>query len=138
MTPTRKDSPEKKLPAKKTTAKPAAPAKAPSRAKIPAKVLPKASKQPIPSGFTQTASGIVVPDSAQAVIPASKFKKGLDSAKGAIRESISEFAEFMTQDMEVSEIELSVSFSAEGKFLGFGVGGATTVKITIRPSHVKD
>lgn len=39
----------------------------------------------------------------------------------------------MNTSYGIKEIELAVSFDAEGKFLGFGVGGSVTMKITIAP-----
>lgn len=39
----------------------------------------------------------------------------------------------MTMDFEVSEIELSMSFSAKGEFLGFRIGGAASIKVKIKP-----
>jgi len=67
------------------------------------------------------------------LIPATKLRKGLAAAQTEIKESLQEIATLLTLDFEVSEIELSISFSADGKFLGFGVGGATSIKVKIRP-----
>lgn len=89
--------------------------------------------QPTPSGYQGTKSGLLVPETLGTVIPPSKFNKGLNSARDIIKESIDEFAKFMAHDMEISEIELSISFNANGEFLGFGIGGAASVKIKIRP-----
>ena len=33
----------------------------------------------------------------------------------------------------ISEIELTASFSADGNFMGFGVGEAASIKIKIKP-----
>ena len=55
-------------------------------------------------------------------------------AQSEIRESLQEITAALSMNFEISEIELSISFSADGKFLGFGVGGATSLKIKIRPS----
>jgi hypothetical protein len=32
-------------------------------------------------------------------------------------------------------MEVEVSFSADGKFMGFGVGGATSFKISVGPAE---
>lgn len=37
------------------------------------------------------------------------------------------------ESYSISEIELAASFGADGKFMGFSVGGATSIKIKIRP-----
>ncbi len=92
------------------------------------------SKRP-PRGYKETSSGIFVPDSPGKPVSPSKFTKGLKSAKSSIQEAISEFSDFITQEMEISEIELSISINAKGEFLGFGVGGDASVKIKIRPSR---
>ncbi len=39
----------------------------------------------------------------------------------------------MADGFTIKEIELSASLNAEGKFLGFGVGGAATVTVRIGP-----
>jgi hypothetical protein len=68
-----------------------------------------------------------------AVTPAGKLKEGMAKAQSEIRESLQELASVLTMDFEISEIELSISFSADGKFLGFGIGGATSIKVKIKP-----
>jgi hypothetical protein len=35
---------------------------------------------------------------------------------------------------DINEIEIAISFSAEGKFLGFGVGGAASITLRIKPT----
>lgn len=76
--------------------------------------------------------------SSVSLTPASKLRKGLTAAQTEIKESLQEIATLLTHDFEVSEIELSISFSADGKFLGFGVGGATSIKVKIRPIEWED
>jgi hypothetical protein len=63
-----------------------------------------------------------------------KLQKGIESAKDQIKGTLQNIAAVFTQDFEVSEIELSVTFTADGKFLGFGTGGAMSVKVKIQPS----
>jgi hypothetical protein len=70
-------------------------------------------------------------------VDASSLRKGLEKAKRDIKSMINEIADIMTAQYNISEIELSVSFNAEGKFMGFGVGGATSIKIKIAPNLVK-
>jgi hypothetical protein len=39
----------------------------------------------------------------------------------------------MSDEYSISEMELSASFNAEGKFLGIGVGGAKSITIRVKP-----
>jgi hypothetical protein len=71
-------------------------------------------------------------------VDASSLRKGLEKAKRDIKNMINEIADIMTAQYSISEIELSVSFNAEGKFMGFGVGGATSIKIKIAPTPVTE
>ena len=66
-------------------------------------------------------------------VPASKLREGLAAAQDDIKQSLQEIATIMTMNFEVAEIELSMSFSAKGEFLGFGVGGAASIKVKIKP-----
>ncbi|PKN68655.1 MAG: hypothetical protein CVU54_13560 [Deltaproteobacteria bacterium HGW-Deltaproteobacteria-12] len=89
-----------------------------------------------PSGYSISADGLLlVPSSSKypSITPASKLRDGITKAKNEIRQSLQEIATLMTMDFEISEIEFSVSFSADGKFLGFGVGGAASIKVKIKP-----
>lgn len=89
-----------------------------------------------PSGYSLSSDGLlIIPSSSKksSITPASKLRDGITKAKNEIRQSLQEIASLMTMDFEVSEIEFSVSFSADGKFLGFGVGGAASIKVKIKP-----
>ena len=92
-------------------------------------------KAPIPSGMTETSAGIVFPSKLIKPIPASKLKKGFEMAKSDIKGMISEVASIITNEYSIKEIELEVSFNADGKFMGFGVGGAASIKIKIAPVY---
>lgn len=124
-TPVRKPAPAKRAAAAKkaASAKKAAPAKK-------AIVIAPPGYATNPKGF------VLVPADAvkNAVTPASKLREGLTKAQAEIRESLHEIATTLSMDFEISEIELSISFSADGKFLGFGIGGATSLKIKIKPA----
>lgn len=92
-----------------------------------------------PPGHRLSAGGIYVPMSladlpVDGVVPANKLKKGLESAQKQITSLIQEIVDAATEDYRISEIELAASFNAEGKFLGFGVGGEATIVIRIRPT----
>jgi len=86
----------------------------------------------LPPGYEQKGA-IVVPSDFKPV-PANKLLDGLEAAKPQIRRMVKVMADVFTGDYQVKEIELTASFSAEGKFLGFGVGGEASIKITIAPS----
>ncbi len=88
-----------------------------------------------PAGYKETESGILTPTNSANPIPASKLRSGFKKAKKEINAMVKEITSTMTESYVISEIELSASFSADGKFMGFGVGGAATIKITIKPER---
>lgn len=125
----------KKAVAKKPAAKKAV-AKKPAANKGAGRLI-----KPAPPGWKHNTGGVVLVEeriSSVSLTPASKLRKGLTAAQTEIKESLQEIATLLTHDFEVSEIELSISFSADGKFLGFGVGGATSIKVKIRPIEWED
>jgi myo-inositol-1-phosphate synthase len=75
--------------------------------------------------FTPQQSSLVKP---------SKLRQGIASAKQQLDETLDELLRTTTGPYEIKEIKLVASFSADGKFLGFGVGGAASMEITICPS----
>ena len=87
-----------------------------------------------PPGMVETAGGIFVPSKMVKPIPASKLRKGFETAKAEIKGMIDEVASILTSEYNIKEIELEVSFNADGKFMGFGVGGAASIKIKIAPT----
>jgi hypothetical protein len=98
--------------------------------KFSAKAAAKAPKfEPLPPGY-RLQNNLYVPGT---IVQASALKKGFESAKKEIRAMVDEIAGIMNNDYKIGEIELMVSFSADGKFMGFGVGGATSMKIKIVP-----
>ena len=134
---TRKTSPKKsakKKPAraaKKKAAKSAA-RKKPTRAK---KKTSARKARSLPRGYAATPDGLLIPASIgdeMSPVPPEKIRSGLSKAKSEIQKLMEELAE-LTDGYTVSEIELAASFSADGKFLGIGVGGATTIKVRFRP-----
>ena len=130
---TAKKAMTKKSVAKRAMARPAAKKAA---AKPVAKKAAGRLVKSAPPGWKQNAGGLVLVEerlNSTSLTPASKLRKGLSAAQAEIKESLQEIATLLTLDFEVSEIELSISFSADGKFLGFGVGGATFIKVKIRP-----
>ncbi|MDX1527409.1 MAG: hypothetical protein R3337_02205 [Gammaproteobacteria bacterium] len=67
-------------------------------------------------------------------VPPAKIRSGLSKAQDEIKKLMEALSE-LTEGYTVSEIELAASFNADGKFLGIGVGGATTIKVRFRPEE---
>jgi hypothetical protein len=89
----------------------------------------------------RAASGVVLVPTPRAtrsgepgVVPASKLQKGISKAREQISGVLQELLEATRDGYEVTEIELSASFSADGKFLGFGVGGEMSITFKVRPT----
>ena len=87
-------------------------------------------------GYTVQPSGlhVLTESTTSTVITPGKLQVGIESAKSQIKSTLQNLATVFTEDFEVAEIELSVTFSADGKFLGFGTGGAMSIKVKIRPT----
>lgn len=91
-------------------------------------------KKPETEGYKRNKGGIYVRTGS--IVEPTAIKKGLEKAKEQLRSMIDEFSQVLILDGHtISEIELSVSFDASGKFLGVGIGGATSIKIKIVPSQ---
>jgi len=120
-----------KKPAKKAAAK--KPTKKAAAKRVARKsVARKATIPRIPSGYVlKPGTKLIIP--ASSVVAPSKMKAGLMKAKDEIDGLIQEIVDIATTDYEISEIEFATSFSADGKFLGVGVGGSATVTFRIRP-----
>jgi len=87
------------------------------------------------TGERVTKGGVVLPASADdSLVPASKLRQGLKNAKLEIQNVLGDLASMITEEYRIAEIELSASFSADGKFLGFGIGGDASIKVKIRPA----
>ena len=102
------------------------------------KVTAKKCKTTIPSGrlplgYEPTESGLYI-RSGTKPIPPNKLRAGFAIAKSEIKQMLSDIAGTMTGEYIIGEIGLTASFSADGKFLGFGVGGAGSITIKIIPS----
>jgi hypothetical protein len=85
------------------------------------------------TGYKRSPKGLYVPQSTLTTVPPSKFRTGFAKAKKEISGLIEEIISTMTEEYIIREIELSASFNADGKFMGFGVGGAATITIRISP-----
>ena len=131
-----------KAAAKKPAAKRMAAAKRPMAKKAAARPAPKKAAfaaKPEP-GYNPSKGGILVPIGSESpsYVTTGKLQAGIESAKDQIKGTLQNIAAVFTQDFEVSEIELSVTFTADGKFLGFGTGGAMSVKVKISPTKDTD
>ena len=120
----------KKKGVKKGTAKKASVKKKATGARRVAKKEPRAYKI---QTFAENEDGLLVPYHLHRPVPAGKLMEGFEKAKSHIKRMTKEIVSTMNQDYIISEIELSASFNADGKFMGFGVGGAATIKIKISP-----
>jgi hypothetical protein len=127
----RRAAPMKRLVVKRSVKKVAR--KAPARAAKKVAALPRS----LP-GHHLTAGGILVPERFASGIPvkADKLKDGIGAANKKISELVQEIVDTATTDYTISEIELTASFNAEGKFMGFGVGGEVSIVIKIKPVQV--
>lgn len=123
---------KKKIVAKKATSIRATDRGAPRKKAVAKK---KAAKKA--SGYRANPGGKVLvrtTSEPQTVVAPSKIQAGLAKARGEIQ-GIAESLESFSDGLQLSEIELQVSFSADGKFLGVGVGGATTITIKLKPTE---
>ncbi|PHV10756.1 hypothetical protein CSQ89_14530 [Chitinimonas sp. BJB300] len=55
------------------------------------------------------------------------------NAKGEIKKMLTSFSSAFTGDYGIKEVQLTVSFGADGKFLGFGSGGSSSMTVTLAP-----
>lgn len=69
------------------------------------------------------------------VVSPGVLQAGIERSKVQLVETLSALSSIFTDEYEVGEIGVSISFSVDGKFLGFGTGGATTLNIKIKPRH---
>lgn len=104
------------------------------------KVVNKMAKKPFVvktklSGFKRGPTGLYIPDKLAPIVPPGRLRQGFAKAKEEINGIIDEIIDTMTEDYVISEIELNASFSADGKFMGIGVGGAASIKIKVTPDR---
>jgi len=67
----------------------------------------------------------------QTPVPPGKLKIGFDKAKKEISRMVRDIVTLFETSGYIKEVVLTVSFSADGKFMGFGIGGATSITIRI-------
>jgi hypothetical protein len=67
-------------------------------------------------------------------VSAIALKRGFERAKGEIISMCDEISSLMTGQYNIGTVDLTLSFNSAGEFIGFGTGGAASIKITIIPS----
>jgi hypothetical protein len=88
---------------------------------------------PVPPGYVRQLSGVMAPMTRPEPVAANKLQRGLAEAKQQLEATLYEVIRGLAGDFEITEIKLIASFNADGKFLGFGVGGAASIEITVCP-----
>lgn len=67
------------------------------------------------------------------LVSAQQLKAGIGQANRALAEVVEQFGHTLRGDYDIGALEVTVSFDAEGRFLGFGAGGATSMKLSLTP-----
>jgi hypothetical protein len=67
-------------------------------------------------------------------VSAAALKRGFERAKDEIAGVCDGISALMAGQYNIGKVELTVSFNSGGEFVGFGAGGAASIKITIIPS----
>jgi len=84
-------------------------------------------------GFVPSERRPLTPEQGKTV-SAAALKRGFERARNEIVGMCDEISALMAGRYNIGKVELTVSFNANGEFIGFGVGGAASIKITIIPS----
>lgn len=91
-----------------------------------------------PPGYRRNRGGkVLVPKKTEAIdtiVAPSKLVSGIKKAKREVQDIVDELSDF-ADGYDVSEISLEVSFNVDGKFLGVGVGGATSLGLKLTPTN---
>jgi len=64
-------------------------------------------------------------------VSANALKRGFQKAKDEIISMCDEISALVTSRYNIDKVELTVSFNSAGEFIGFGVGGAASIKISV-------
>ena len=70
---------------------------------------------------------------APSCVNAQQLKAGIGQANKALAEVIEQFGHTLRGDYDIGAIEVTVSFGEDGRFLGFGAGGAASMKLSLTP-----
>ena len=129
-----------KKPAAKIAKKPTAKKSAPKPKFVSGSAFMAASTVPSPTLgdrdaalFKLNENGIAVPTFAAHPVPVSKLEVSLDKAQQEVLKLVGRFSKVATAEYEVKEIEVSLGFDVDGKFLGVGFGSAASIKLKIVP-----
>lgn len=90
-----------------------------------------------PPGFKERPGGLLVPEAVGPIPPtilADEIKR-VHSRIGKMLDAIISLP--IKDGYEIGEINVTLSFSAKGEFLGIGVGGAATVGMKIKPQAIE-
>lgn len=71
-------------------------------------------------------------------VPVARLKEGVAQANRALAEVIEQFGSTLSGDYDISELEVMVSFSEDGRFIGFGAGGACTMTLSVTPLSAEE
>lgn len=66
-------------------------------------------------------------------VSAERLKAGVADANRALGEVVEKFGHTLRGDYDISQLEVTVSFGQDGRFLGFGAGGAASMTLSITP-----
>ena len=75
---------------------------------------------------------------ADSLVQPRALARGLGEARQALAEVVDALASERAGTMEVETVEAPVSFAADGRFLGFGRGGAATMVVTLTALDAED
>jgi hypothetical protein len=88
-----------------------------------------------PPGFKKSQDGLLYLPDKVSLAPPSKVADEIKKVHSKIGKMIDAVISLPMKDgYEVDEINLTLSFSAKGEFLGIGFGGAASIGIKIKPS----
>lgn len=74
-----------------------------------------------------------VPAPSRGPVPVARLKNGVRDANRALAEVVEQFGHTLEGGYDISELEVTVSFGDDGRFLGFGQGGAAAMTLSITP-----
>jgi len=97
------------------------------------KPFPSFDRPKIEPGFASRDKRPIVQEHLKTV-SATALKKGFEKAKNEIIDMCDGISALMNSRYNIGNVELTVSFNSSGEFIGFGAGGAASIKITIIPS----
>lgn len=74
-----------------------------------------------------------MPARTAAPVPLARLKNGVRDANRALAEVVEQFGHTLEGGYDISALEVTVSFADDGRFLGFGKGGAASMTLSITP-----